>query len=82
VDNPWPCDLQRHVLDTLTRGVAGMIGSYELEFIEDRTPYAQAPSPTPNDFAQLVDAHEQAFIDGLYQHPQAEEDWCLTHMPC
>ena len=51
------------VIHTRPQGIPGMIDSYELEFIQARTPFALAPSPASVGFPQLIGPEEQAFLN-------------------
>jgi hypothetical protein len=60
-----------------------LIGYYELEYIQTRTPMplgpALVPSPESVGFPPLMTEYEQLFGEGEYFN---EADWCLDHMPC
>ena len=67
------------------QGIPGVIGYYELEYIQSRTPIALnpalAPSPASVGFPQLMTPEETNFGQGEYFNYPVE-DWCLTHTPC
>ena len=70
-----------HHISEAPQGVPGMIGYYELEYIQARVPTALAPSPASVGFPQLMTPEEANYGDGEYFN-EAVEDWCLTHTPC